>query len=797
MLPDYEKLGAFYLGRTDDGPYLYDARSLLTHALIVGMTGSGKTGLGVAMLEEAAIDGVPCIVIDPKGDLANLCLTFPELRDEDFAPWVPDGADAASEAAKWREGLAAWDQDGARIQRLRDAAEVRVYTPGSKAAAPISLLGALSAPKAGADPDVLRERVGSVATSLLALVGLTVEVGQSREHVLLANLLASMWGAGRDVELGGLVAKIQEPGFERVGVVDLETFFPKKDRVALSMRFNNLLASPGFESWLEGDPLDVEHLLRGEGGKPRVSILNIAHLGDAERMFFVSLVLGQLVSWMRAQSGTGSLRAMLFMDEVVGFFPPVAEPPSKASLLLLLKQARAVGLGVVLATQNPVDVDHKGLSNAGTWFIGRLQSERDKLRVMEGLEGAVTAGLDRAEIEARIAALGKRRFLVHDVREPLPTEIETRWTLSYLRGPLSREHLRAVASRFSEPRHGYTAASPDEAEVVTAGGTVIMPAAGAPTASAAPVPATPADGASAERPLLASGVPEVFFPTPPGAAVVYEPVVVGAAQVHFEELKTGLDFSREVMFVVEPREGAVSLRWEDSRWVSGLAAHHLSSEPAPGARFVVPKGALASAKSYATWTKSFATWLTRTQGIARLKSKAFGAVSEPNEPEAQFRARLALLAREDRDAATDKVRAKYTQKLQTLGDRVRKAAQAVSREHQELSNAQRDAALGGGAAIVGAFFGRSAVSRLATGAATTARRAGRAAKQAKDLEHARANLVELQGRLAALEEEARLALSKATERVDPLREPLETVLTKPKRGGVTVHLVALGWRPRA
>jgi hypothetical protein len=797
MLPDYEKLGAFYLGRTDDGPFLYDARSLLTHALIVGMTGSGKTGLGVAMLEEAAIDGVPCIVIDPKGDLANLCLTFPELRDEDFAPWVPDGADPAVEAAKWRDGLAAWDQDGARIQRLREAAEVHVYTPGSRAAAPISLLGALSAPKAGAGADELRERVRSVATSLLALVGLTVEPGQSREHVLLANLLASMWAEGHDVALGSLVARIQEPGFERVGVVDLESFFPKKDRVALSMRFNNLLASPGFEAWLEGDPLDFEHLLRGAGGKPRVSILSIAHLGDAERMFFVSLVLGQLVSWMRAQSGTSSLRAMLFMDEVVGFFPPVAEPPSKASLLLLLKQARAVGLGVVLATQNPVDVDHKGLSNAGTWFIGRLQSERDKLRVMEGLEGAVSAGLDRAEIERRIAGLGKRRFLVHDVRETLPTEIETRWTLSYLRGPLSREHLRVVADRFTEPRHGYGAAASQAAEAVTAGGTIIMPAAGAPTASAAPpTPAAPPDGASAERPLLANGVPEVFFPAPPGAPVVYEPIVVGAAQVSFEELKTGLDFAREVMFVVEPREGAVSLRWEDARWVPGLAAHHLSSEPAPGARFVVPKGALASAKSYATWTKSFTTWLARTQGIARLKSKAFGAVSEPNEPEAQFRARLALLAREDRDAATDKVRAKYTQKLQTLGDRVRKAAQAVSREHQELSNAQRDAAIGGGAAIVGAFFGRSAVSRLATGAATTARRAGRAAKQAKDLEHARANLVELQGRLAALEEEARAALSKATERVDPLREPLETVLTKPKRSGVIVHLVALGWRPR-
>lgn len=783
MLPDYEKLGVFYLGRDERGaPFLYDARNLLTHGLIVGMTGSGKTGLGVALLEEAAIDGVPCIVVDPKGDLSNLCLTFPELTPEAFAPWVPDGADPTEEATKWRDGLAAWDQDAARIERLRAAADVRVYTPGSRLGAPISLLGALEAPPEGADPDAVRERVSSVATSLLALVGITVEPGQSREHVLVANLLSRAWAEGEDLALGRLVALLQDPGMDRVGVLDLDSFFPKRDRVALSVRFNNLLASPGFEAWLEGDPLDVARLLRSDGGKPRVSIMSLSHLGDAERMFFVTLLTGQLVSWMRAQSGTSSLRALFFMDEVVGFFPPVAEPPSKASLLLLLKQARAVGLGVVLATQNPVDVDHKGLSNAGTWFIGRLQSERDKLRVLEGLEGASTAGLDRAELERRIAGLGKRRFLVHDVRETAPRELETRWTLSYLRGPLSREQLKRV----SDP----LVARPTPP--VTPGGTVIM---GATPPPEAPRPRDE-DGVVSERPIVPDGVPVVFFPSPVGAPPVYEPVVVGAASVAFEEARSGLDFTRELVFVVSPGEGAVAVRWEDAKWCP-VPLTALTRSPAPGARFVAPGGPLVSPKSYAAWTKSFTTWLARNQGIARLKSKAFGVTSEPNEPEASFRARLAQLAREERDAAVDKVRAQYTKKLDTLGERVRKAAQAVTREHQEMTNAQRDTFLGGGAAVVGAFFGsRSAVSRLATGAATTARRAGRAEKQAKDLEHARANLVDLQRRYAELEAEARAALAKAAERADPMREPLETVLTKPKKSGITVHLVALGFRPR-
>ncbi len=417
---DFEKLGVFYLGRPYDlgakqsagGLLLYDAKDLVTHAVCVGMTGSGKTGLCLALLEEAALDGIPALVIDPKGDLGNLLLTFPELRAADFRPWINEddarrkavSADAFAEqqAETWAKGLAGWGEDGARIRRLREAADFAIYTPGSQAGLPVSILKSFAAPPPAVreDAEALGERINTTVTSLLGLVGVEADPVKSREHILVSTILREAWTAGRDLDLAALIQQIQTPPVKRVGVLDVEAFFSAKDRFALAMTLNNLLAAPGFAAWMEGEPLDVQTLLFTHQGKPRVSIFSIAHLGDAERMFFVSLLLNQTVGWMRNQSGTTSLRALVYMDEIFGYFPPVANPPSKQPLLTLLKQARAFGVGVVLATQNPVDLDYKGLSNAGTWFIGRLQTERDKARVLDGLEGAA-AGSGGASIAAR------------------------------------------------------------------------------------------------------------------------------------------------------------------------------------------------------------------------------------------------------------------------------------------------------------------------------------------------------------------------------------------------------------
>ncbi|MBT8484534.1 MAG: DUF87 domain-containing protein, partial [Phycisphaerae bacterium] len=478
-MKNYEKLGAFYLGREYDLAHgrllddllLYDAKDLTTHAVCVGMTGSGKTGLCVTLLEEAAIDGIPTIAIDPKGDLGNLMLTFPKLRAEDFRPWVdpneagrkgmtPD-AYASDRAKLWKKGLKDWDQDGERVERFRRSAEVAIYTPGSTAGIPLTVLRSFKAPppELRADAEAMQERITSAVSGLLALLGIEADPIRSREHILLANILAQAWSAGRDLDLAALIAEIQSPPFDRIGVMDLESFFNARDRFELAMTLNNLLASPGFGVWMSGEPLDIQRLLYTEDGRPRIAVLSIAHLSEAERMFFVTVLLNEMVAWMRTQSGTSSLRALLYMDEIFGFFPPTANPPSKRPMLTLLKQARAYGLGVVLATQNPVDLDYKGLSNTGTWFLGRLQTERDKQRVLEGLEGASAAAgtdFDRGRIEAILAGLGSRVFMMNNVHDDEPVLFHTRWALSYLRGPLTRDQIKTLM----EPRKSASGLAP-------------------------------------------------------------------------------------------------------------------------------------------------------------------------------------------------------------------------------------------------------------------------------------------------------------------------------------------------
>ena len=466
-MQDYEKLGAFYLGKRVDEAgdltdelVLYDSRDLTTHAVIIGMTGSGKTGLGIGLLEEAAMDHIPVIAIDPKGDMGNLLLTFPDLAAKDIRPWVDAGQAtnagqsaeefAKSQATLWSNGLAKWGQDRNRIARLRHNVDLAIYTPGSNAGLPVSVLQSFTAPGSAVldDSDLYRERVQATATSVLSLLGIDADPVTSREHILLSRLLDLAWQDGRSLSVAALISEIQKPPITKIGVMDIDSFFPPKERFELAMRLNNLLAAPGFEVWTRGEPLNAGRLLYSEGGKPRLSVMSIAHLGDAERMFFVSMLLNELIAWMRAQPGTSSLRAILYMDEIFGFMPPVANPPSKNLFLTLLKQARAYGLGIVLSTQNPVDLDYRGLSNIGTWCIGRLQTERDKARVMEGLEGASNAGqFDRARMEQTLAGLGKRRFLLHNVHEDEAVVFGTRWVMSYLAGPLTRDQIKALTPK--------------------------------------------------------------------------------------------------------------------------------------------------------------------------------------------------------------------------------------------------------------------------------------------------------------------------------------------------------------
>jgi len=776
---DVERLGSFYLGRLlqSDGavspqPLLVDAKDFTTHAVCLGMTGSGKTGLCVSLLEEAAIDGVPAIAIDPKGDLGNLLLTFPGLAPEDFRPWLDEteaaragrSADehARAVAEQWRKGLADWGQDGARIARLRESADIALYTPGSSRGRPLSVLRSLAAPHEAqrADREGVQERVAAVASSLLALLGVEADPLRSREHILLANVIEKAWQEGRDLDVPELIRRVQRPPFERVGVLDLESFFPAKDRQALALTLNNLLASPGFAAWTEGEPLDVARLLHTPDGKPRLSILSIAHLDDHERMFFVTLLLGEVVAWMRAQSGTQSLRALLYMDEVMGFLPPSAAPPSKAPMLTLLKQARAFGLGVVLATQNPVDLDYKALGNTGIWFLGRLQTERDQARVLDALAGsAAGGGFDRGELERLLAGLGKRVFLMHSVHEERPVLFGTRWALSYLRGPLTLAEIGRLVPPEAKP---------------------------APRAAA-----QRSGGAEAERPAVPPELEERFFaarPLPAAARLLYRPALLGVAALRYADARAGIEHTARVGLL---RELGDAVRWDGALEVDA-AKLALGEEPAAGASFAALPPGLGKG-SAERLGKALAVQLAQARPLVLRRSAELGLASRPGEDEGAFRVRVREALRERRDAAVEKLRARYLPKLERAEQKVRRAAEAVDRERSQRTSHALGAAISVGATVIGALLGRRARGGTIGRATTAARGATRAAREHGDVARALEEQAAAEAQLRALD--AEFQAEAAALRAGAGEPALEELPLRPRKADTHVERVALVWLP--
>ena len=780
---DFEKLGAFYLGSTYDpatratgDAVMYDARDLTTHAVCVGMTGSGKTGLCLALLEEALIDGVPVLAIDPKGDLGNLMLTFPALAPQDFAPWV-DPADASRDgislevlaartATRWRDGLTASGQGPDRIARLRAAGEVAIYTPGSDAGIPLSVLKSFRAPptELAGDGEAWRDRVEGAVSGLLGLVGIVADPMRSREHVLLSQLLDRAWRDGKDIELAALVQGVMKPPFGQVGAFDLETFFPAADRTQLALALNTLLASPSFAAWTTGVPLDVPSLLFTPAGKPRIAVLSIAHLGDAERMFFVTLLLQEVITWMRTQAGTSSLRALVFMDEVTGYLPPTAMPPSKKPMLTLLKQARAFGVGMVLATQNPVDVDYKALSNAGTWFLGRLQTERDKARVIEGLEGASAAAgkaFDKAAMEATLAGLTSRVFVMNNVHDDHPIVFQTRFAMSYLAGPLTRAQIQ----RLMAP--------------IKAGAPAV--ASSAPSVSARSATAT---AAPSVRPIAPGGLDEMF-----AAEADLGPALLGVAKVHYTQAAAEIDAWRELTIVAPLASDAAGDLWEHALVVDPRRLTSLGPEPATGATFATLPSAL-DAKAAGKLKAGLEAWIFRAAPLTLWTARSLKLTSTPDESEAAFRARVAIKAREGRDAAVDKLKAKYQPKLDAIASKQRTAEQRVDREQAQASTATTDSAISIGASVLGALFGsrRGTASKVASAARSVSRTAG----QRGDVERAKEAVDQLAVQRA--EVETQLATDIAELHQDPDPEVVAVEL-KPKKADTTVTRIALLWLP--
>ncbi len=792
-MQDFEKLGAFYLGKavdpatgeTGEGLVLYDSKDLTTHAAIIGMTGSGKTGLGIGIIEEAAMDRIPVIAIDPKGDLGNLLLTFPDLSADDFEPWVnpAEALDrgqtvrqfAQAQAGLWKKGLGEWGQDGERIRRLRSTVDMAVYTPGSTAGLPVSVLRSFAAPDAAfrEDRDLYRERVQATATSVLSLLGIDADPVTSREHILVSSLLDAAWREGRDLDIATLIGLIQTPPLKRIGVMPLDSFYPPDERFELAMQLNSLLAAPGFEVWMEGEPLSAKRLLHTEEGKPRVSVLSIAHLSDPERMFFVSMLLNELIAWMRSQPGTASLRAILYMDEIFGYMPPVANPPSKALLLTLLKQARAYGLGLVLSTQNPVDLDYKGLSNTGTWFIGRLQTERDKQRVLEGLEGVNAGrGFERAEMEQIIAGLGKRRFLLHNVHEDEPVIFNTRWVMSYLAGPLTRDQIRRL---MAERR-------PAEEEGADAGPEEASPAAG--ELSAAP-------------PVLPPEVRQYWLPAGrenPGD-IVYRARVAGAVEARYTSTRYHVDEERHYLLMADLREGAVVLDWDDAQAVPA-ALQELADEGLPGAAYEpLPEPLLAPAR-YAGWARELKRWIRTERPIVLYRNRQLKCLSTAGESAGDFRIRLQQVASEQRDQAVAALRRRYASKVNTLENRLLRARQAVERESEQATRKRLDTVISVGTAILGAVLGRKRLSSTSAnriGAAV--KKAGAIGKEAADVEQAEETVAQIEADLAELNARLEEEIRDLDTAFDAQAAELEEIPVRAKAADVHVQFTGVLWVP--
>lgn len=826
----------FYLGRAYDPikktttteSVFYDPADLTTHAVVTGMTGSGKTGLCIALLEEAALQGIPAIIIDPKGDLTNLLLHFPDLAPQDFQPWIdPEVARRAGKAldqvamdasTSWRAGLEEWGITPERLLALKNAAQFAIYTPGSDSGIPVSVLSSLAAPSLAwkENRESLREKISSTVTALLGLVGYEdIDPLRTREHILLANIFESAWSQGKDVELSELILQTQTPPFEKLGAFPVDTFFPAKDRMELAMVLNNILAAPAFETWREGQSLDIQKMLYTEDGRPRHNIFYLAHLSDAERMFFVTLLLSAVESWMRTQSGSTSLRALLYMDEIYGYMPPQRNPPSKQPLLRMLKSARAFGLGLLLATQNPVDVDYKALSNAGTWFIGKLQTEQDKNRLLDGLESA-TGGVSRNIFDKLISSLGKRVFVLHNVHAKQPALFQTRWAMNFLAGPLTRSQIpalnRLAGATITEtvmdvedtrPSKAVTAASP-AGSIADLHPATVMATAPLPR----PVPSSiPIDG-SITKPPIPAWIKEYFLPqnySLPEAfsaaqqimpsevmieGVVYRPSLLASAHVRILDRKLGVDSEIVRTALVSTLEKRGSIRWEDYLY-NGPALDNIDTTSVPSARFGTIDSPLNDTKLMTSLQKDFTDWVYRTSSVKARANQALKVFAGPDVSQAEFMTACAEAAREARDAEIAKKTGTIDRQIKTVEDKLAREERELREDESELANRKIEEAGTHLENITGLFGGRRKASRLSS--SLTKRRMTEQAKS--DVEESLTAIDEFNRQLKELTRRREEVVNELNEKWGQVVGQTSEVIVAPKKTDVFVNLFGVAWMP--
>ena len=773
MVNLYEKLGLFYLGRdvdkqtqkATDALTLLKNKNFTTHAAIIGMTGSGKTGLGIGLIEEAAIDNIPSIIIDPKGDMGNMLLTDPEFKAENFAPWVEDEAKAKGEdvleyakktAEFWKEGIKSWGQDSSRVAKFA-AVDKTIYTPGSSAGVPINILSSLECPNSEIlqDSDNLASYLGSTVSSLLALVNIEANPLESKEYILLAQIIRNAWANGVDLSIESLVGAILQPSFKKIGVMPLESFYPQNERFKLANKFNSVIASPSFLGWLSGENLDIQKLLYGKDGKARVAIFSISHLDESQRMFFVTLLLNKIVAWMRLQSGSNRLKALLYMDEIYGFFPPVKNPPSKEPMITLLKQARAFGLGVVLSTQNPVDLDYKGLSNIGTWFIGRLQTTQDIERVIDGLSGKIDSSFSKEQIANTLANLKKRTFFLKSAHLEDVRLFGTRWVLSYLKGPLKKKEI----SNLMASKKALLTAMP---EVKTK---------------------SQSNGEFVSNVIFKGNVIERFEPDITGKKEYF--ATVGAkVSVQYIDTKRVIDETKESELYIDLSD-MNSCSWDEAEPLEEPLESFSTKKPS-GAKFAHLPSFILEDDSLKACKKELIEHIYATNKLELYRCKRLRMESKLDESLDDFTVRVQDVLKEKLDSEIEKLKDKYASKLERLESQMQRAAAQVEKEKADQTNSL----IGAGISIISALFGKTSVSKIGS----AVNKSGRILKERSDLSRAEQKLEELKEKEYELQDELEEKIEELSEKYSLENYPIDTIFIKPKKRSIDVEEIAILWR---
>ncbi len=781
----YEKLNLFYLGKgvdVDSGELTDDLllvknKNLTTHAAIIGMTGSGKTGLGIGIIEEAILDGIPSIIIDPKGDMGNLLLTFPEFKPEDFLPWVDENVAnqkgltkeefAAKQASLWKNGIESWGQDSDRVKRLKEAQEITIYTPGSSAGVPISILSSFEAPSEEvlSDSDTYSYLLNSTVSSILALLGENKDLINSKEAILISNIFNYYWKKGVSLSLEELIGAITSPPFEKIGVMELKDFYPQNERMKLAFSLNNIIASPTFSSWLEGVELDINKLLYDENAKPRTAILNIAHLDDNQRMFFVTLFLNKYVSWMRMQRGSSSLKTLLYMDEIFGYFPATKNPPSKAPMLLLLKQARAFGIGVVLSTQNPIDLDYKGLSNIGSWFIGRLQTKQDIDRVIDGLSKA-GGKLTKSEIADILTNLQKRTFLFKSAHRDDIEIFGTRWVLSYLKGPLNKDDIKLLMkdkkTKVLEKKEIQKKTQEPKKTI-------------------------------SHKPNVSEGIDEYFYTTDVTSPNNFKPYLIANGIINYIDTKRNIDQEYGYYHKYELDEDLRDIEWDDFIENEDDFDLYEFKYPENSSFAELPKF-IKEAKSLKSLEKEWISYLYHENKLTLYKAPKLKMESEVDESLEDFKVRVSDELREELDEAEEKLKAKYAKKQDILERRLQRALAKLAKEEEDVKEKTTSTLLSFGMTILDAFIGtkrtkRSTISK----AGATLRGAGAIYGEKGDVARAEEAVQSIKADIEELQNELEDELLELSDRYDIENIEIEEFFIKPKKSNITDVELALLW----